>query len=86
MTDQSQRDGRFDAMTARLLQREALRRATEEINTTSPRGLEGVLARISATMTAEAAERRFDAKLATGGPAKPATPTPQAPQSGPIKP
>ena len=44
-------------MTSRLLRREALRRAAEELNTTSGPGLEGVLARISAEMTAEAADR-----------------------------
>jgi phage shock protein A len=47
----------FDAMTSRLLRREALRRAAEELNTMSPSGLEGVLARISAEVTAEAACR-----------------------------
>jgi hypothetical protein len=48
----------FNATTARLLRREALRRAAEELNTTSGRGLESVLERISAEVTAEAAERR----------------------------
>jgi phage shock protein A len=46
----------FDAQTARQLRREALRRAAEELNTTSASGLESVLARISAEVTAEAAE------------------------------
>jgi hypothetical protein len=50
-------DPEFDAMTARLLRREALRRAAEELNTTSGRGLEGMLARISAEVTADAASR-----------------------------
>jgi hypothetical protein len=50
-------DPLFDAMTARLLHREALRHAAEELNTTSGSGLEGVLARISAEVTAEAARR-----------------------------
>jgi hypothetical protein len=45
----------YDAMTARLLRREALRRAAEEVNTTSGPGLEAVLARISNEVTAEAA-------------------------------
>jgi hypothetical protein len=45
-------------MTARLLRREALRRAAEELNTTSGPGLEGVLARISAEVTAEAVSRQ----------------------------
>src|SRR5271166_3811262 len=47
MTHQESPDPRFDAMTARLLRREALRRAAEEVNTTSGPGLEGVLAQIS---------------------------------------
>lgn len=47
-------DPKFDAMTARLLRREALRRAAEELNTTSGPGLEDMLARISAEVTAEA--------------------------------
>jgi hypothetical protein len=50
-------DPRFDAMTARLLRREALRRAAEELNTTSGPGLESVLTRISAEVTAEANAR-----------------------------
>ena len=52
MVDQERPDPQFDAMTARLLRREALRRAAEEMNTTSGPGLEGVLARISAEVTA----------------------------------
>jgi hypothetical protein len=44
-------------MTARLLRREALRRAAEELNTTTGPGLEGVLARISAEVTADAVDR-----------------------------
>ena len=50
-------DPAFDTMTARLLRREALRRAAEELNTTSGPGLESVLARISAEVTEEAAEK-----------------------------
>ena len=50
-------DAAFSAMTARLLRREALRRDAEELNTTSAPGLESVLARISAEVTAEAAEK-----------------------------
>jgi len=64
-------DAAFDAMTARLLRREALRRAAEELNTASPPGLESVLARISAEVTAEAA--------AVHDTASPARPTPPAP-------
>jgi hypothetical protein len=58
MVDQDAPDPQFDAMTARLLRREALRRASEELNTTSAPGLEDTLARISAEVTAEAAEAR----------------------------
>lgn len=57
MAEQDTQDREFDAMTARLLRREALRRAAEELNTTSGPGLEGVLARISAEVTAEASTR-----------------------------
>ena len=48
MANQEQPDPQFDATTARLLRREALRRAAAEMNTTSGPGLENVLARISA--------------------------------------
>ena len=47
----------FNTATARLLRREALRRAAEELNTTSGAGLESVLSRISAEVTAEAVEK-----------------------------
>ena len=47
-------------MTARLLRREALRRAAEELNTTSAPGLETVLNRISAEVTEEAERKRHD--------------------------
>jgi hypothetical protein len=57
MVEQDRPDPLFDAMTARLLHREALRRAADELNTTSGPGLEGVLARISAEVTAEASRR-----------------------------
>jgi hypothetical protein len=53
----------FNASVARLLRREALRRAAEELNTTSGPGLESMLGRISADVTAEAAEKRTDPKL-----------------------
>jgi hypothetical protein len=64
MADQDPPDPQFDAMTARLLHREALRRAAEELNTTSGPGLEGVLARISAEVTAQAATRASGARAA----------------------
>jgi phage shock protein A len=56
--DQDAPDPKFYAMTARLLRREALRRAAEELNTTSGPGLEDMLARISAEVTAEATGAR----------------------------
>jgi hypothetical protein len=49
-----------------MLHREALRRAAQEENTTSGPGLEGVLARISAEATAEAAERLTQHRAAPG--------------------
>jgi hypothetical protein len=58
MTDQDARDPQFDAMTARLLRREALRRAAEGLNTNSGPGLEDVLARVSDEVTADAVYRR----------------------------
>ena len=54
---QDQPDLLHNQTTARLLRREALRRAAEELNTTSAPGLENALARISAEVTAEAVER-----------------------------
>jgi phage shock protein A len=48
----------FNTMTNRLLRREALRRAAEELNTTSGPGLESVLSRISDEVTADAAAVR----------------------------
>lgn len=69
MTEQDGRDPEFDAITSRLIRREALRRAAEELNTTSAPGLEGVLARISAEMTDEAAAKiARQAKKQPGGP------------------
>jgi hypothetical protein len=52
MMEHERSDPHFDAVTARLL-----RRAANELNTTSGPGLESVLARISAEVTAEAAGR-----------------------------
>jgi hypothetical protein len=66
--DQDTPDLKFDVMTSRLLRREALRRAAEELNTTSPPGLEDALARISAEVTAEALYRHETvAPAATSG-------------------
>jgi hypothetical protein len=50
-------DSQFDAMTSRLLRREALRRVAEELNTMTGPGLEQALARVSAEVTEEAAYR-----------------------------
>ena len=64
MADEDSPDPAFDATTSRLLRRETLRRAAEELNTTSGPGLEDVLARISAEVTAEASARIADANAA----------------------
>lgn len=58
MLDQDAFDPQFDAMTSRLLRREALRRAAEELNTMTGPGLEQALAQVSAEVTEEAAYRR----------------------------
>jgi len=58
MPEQDRDEAEFKATTARLLRREALRRAAAELNTTSGPGLEGMLERISAEVTADAVEKR----------------------------
>jgi hypothetical protein len=58
--DHEQPDPAFDSFTARLIRREALRRAAMELSTTTPLGLESALARISADVTADAAAARTD--------------------------
>jgi hypothetical protein len=73
-----QDDAAFNAATARLLRREALRRAAAELNTTSPPGLENMLERIAAEVTAEALEKQE--REAT------ATPSTAPPQSHPSRP
>jgi hypothetical protein len=60
MAEQDQPDPVFNAITSRLLRCEALRRAAEELNTTSGPGLEAVLAQISAEVTADASARIAD--------------------------
>jgi hypothetical protein len=55
MTDDDKPDPAFDTFTARLIRREALRRAALELATTTPIGLETALAQISAEVTADAA-------------------------------
>ncbi|MDR3534480.1 MAG: hypothetical protein P4L90_28445 [Rhodopila sp.] len=61
MADDDQPDPAFDTFTSRLIRREALRRAAQELSTATPVGLEDALARISAEVTAEAAEAKADA-------------------------
>ena len=61
MVDQDASDPHVDAMTSRLLRREALRRAADERNTMTGPGLEPALARVSAEVTEEAACRRAKA-------------------------
>ena len=53
MVDQDPPDPQFNATTARLLRREALRRAADEMSTMTGPGLENALARISAEVTEE---------------------------------
>ena len=69
----------FNAKTARLLRREALRRAAEELNPMTGPGLEGVMSQISAEVTAEALEKHA---------AEAITPEPSSapPRSRPSKP
>lgn len=61
MVDQDTPDPQFDAMTSRLLRREALRRAAEELSTMTGPGLENALARLSAEVTEEAAYKQANA-------------------------
>ena len=68
MAEQDRPDPAFDAMTSRLLRREALRRAAEELNTMTGPGLEQTLARIANEVTDEAAYRRAKANGADAAP------------------
>jgi hypothetical protein len=61
MADQDAPDPQFNATTARLLRREALRRAAEEVNTMTGIGLEHALAQVSAEVTEEAVYRQATA-------------------------
>jgi hypothetical protein len=47
-----------ESFSARLIRREAERRAAMELATSTPAGLESALARISAEVTADAAEAK----------------------------
>jgi hypothetical protein len=48
----------FETFSERLIRREARRRAALELSTTTPAGLESALARISAEVTADAADAK----------------------------
>jgi hypothetical protein len=73
-----QDEAEFNAKTARLIRREALRRAAEELNPMTGPGLEGVTSKISAEVTAEALERH-EAEISR-------VPSTAPPQSHPSKP
>jgi hypothetical protein len=56
MTDDDKPDP--ETFSARLIRREAQRRAALELSTATPAGLESALAQISAEVTADAAEAK----------------------------
>jgi hypothetical protein len=56
MTDDDKSDP--ETFSARLIRREAQRRAALELSTATPAGLESALAQISAEVTADAAEAK----------------------------
>lgn len=56
MTEADKPPPAAETFSARLIRREAERRAALELATTTPAGLESALARISAEVTAEAAD------------------------------
>jgi hypothetical protein len=58
MPDDEKLDAVFETFSARLIRREAKRRAALELSTTSPAGLESALARISAEVTADAVDAK----------------------------
>ncbi len=55
-------DATFETFSARLIRREAKRRAALELSTATPAGLESTLARISAEVTACAVDARPKSK------------------------
>jgi hypothetical protein len=61
MADDDPTDAAFNAHTARMIHREALRRAAADLNTASPVGLENELAKVAAEVTQEAEARRVAA-------------------------
>ena len=71
MLEQMTPDSAFDTNTARLIRREALRKAAADLNTASPSGLENVLARISKEVTDEAEARRSVTPPAGSHPSRP---------------
>lgn len=62
MTNDDQPDPAFDTFSARLIRREALRRAALELSTATPAGLESALSQISAEVTADAAAAKAEGK------------------------
>jgi hypothetical protein len=62
MSDANKPDAAFDAFSARLIRREAARRAALELSTATPAGLESALAQISAEVTADAAVAKATSK------------------------
>jgi hypothetical protein len=60
--DPESADPGVETFSQRLIRREARRRAAMELSTTTPAGLESTMARISAEVTAEAAEAKAAAK------------------------
>jgi hypothetical protein len=78
MVDQDTPDPQFAAITARLLRREALRRAAGELSTMTGPGLENALARISTEVTEEAAYKHAAAARQPSN--AEATPKPKPPK------
>ena len=62
MTVEDTSDPAFNTFSARLIRREALRRAALELSTATPAGLESALAQISADVTAEAVLAKTESK------------------------
>jgi hypothetical protein len=62
MTDDDRPDPAYETFSARLIRREAKRRAAMELATTTPAGLESALARISAEVTADAVASKATSK------------------------
>jgi hypothetical protein len=58
MANDDKPDVEFETFSARLIRREAKRRAALELSTTTPAGLESALVRITAEVTADAVDAR----------------------------